>query len=62
MSKFDANFREEMKKKLGMELLGAVSVDSGPPILKERTTALLPGVKFAVIFGKEMYRVIRMIL
>ena len=56
MSKFDANFREEIKKKLGVELLGVASVDSGPPILKERTAALLPGAKSVVVFAKEMYR------
>jgi epoxyqueuosine reductase len=56
MSKFDDNFREEMIKKLGVELLGAASVDSGSPILKERTCALLPGAKSVVVFGKEMYK------
>jgi epoxyqueuosine reductase len=56
MIKFDANFREEMKKKLGVELFGSASVDSAPPILKERTAALLPGAKSVVILGKEIFR------
>jgi len=56
MGKFDANFREEIKKKLGLELLGVASVDSGPRALKERTAALLPGAKSVVVFAKEMYR------
>jgi len=56
MGKFDANFREEIKKKLVLELLGVASVDSGPRALKERTAALLPGAKSVVVFAKEMYR------
>ncbi len=56
MGKFDANFREEIKRRLGVELLGVASVESGPPALKERTSALLPGAKSVVVFAKEMYR------
>ncbi len=56
MSTFNAEFRDEMKQKLGVELLGAASVDTGTAILKEKATALLPGAKSVLVFAKEMYR------
>jgi epoxyqueuosine reductase QueG len=46
-----------MKQKLDVDLLGAASVEkSGARELKERATALLPGAKSAVVFGKEIFK------
>ncbi len=56
MTTFNAEFREEMKQKLGVELLGAASVETGTPILKEKATTLLPGAKSVLVFAKEIYR------
>ncbi len=57
MEKFGRNFREEMKRKLDVELLGVASIEgSGSKELKERAASLLPGAKAVVVFGKEMQR------
>ncbi len=57
MSKFDSSFREEMRKKLDVELLGIASVErSGSRELEKRAAALLPGAKAVVVLGKEIFR------
>ena len=57
MIKFDQSFLQDMKEKLDVELLGVASVaGSAPAQLKDKATALLPGVRSAVVVGKEIYR------
>ena len=57
MGKFDRQFMQEMKSKLGVELLGVASVEtSGSEELRDRATALLPGAKSVVVLGKEVYK------
>ena len=57
MSKFDASFLEEMKKKLDVQLLGVASIaTSNSKELRERANSLLPAAKSVVVLAKEMYR------
>jgi epoxyqueuosine reductase len=57
MIKFDRSFLQKMKEKLDVELLGVASLEGSVPAeLKDKATALLPGVKSAVVVGKEIYR------
>ena len=57
MREYDQRFVEEMKGKLGVELLGvAVIGPSTPVLLREQAQALLPGAKSVFVFAKEIYR------
>jgi epoxyqueuosine reductase len=57
MARLDRFFVEEMKKKLDVELLGVVSVEkSNSSELKKRASAILPGAKSVVVFGKEVFK------
>ncbi len=57
MGKFDQNFIKEMKSKLDVELLGAVSIEtSKSEELKSRAALLLPGAKSVAVLGKELYK------
>ncbi len=55
--RYDGGFVGEMKARVDVELIGAVSIEaSGSEELKERTSALLPGAKSVVVPGKETYK------
>jgi len=57
MNKFGENFREEIKKKLGVELLGVASVDTSPsPELRNQALSLLPSAKSVAVLGKEIFK------
>ena len=57
MKRIDANFLQEMKKKLDVELLGVVSMESSNvQELKKQAAALLPRVQSVVVFGKEVFK------
>ena len=57
MKKIDANFLQEMKRKLDVELIGVVSMErSDVQELKKQAVALLPGVRSVVVFGKEVFK------
>ena len=57
MRKFDQQSLQELKGKLGVDLMGVASVEKTTSReLKERTTALLPGAKSVVVLGKEIYK------
>ncbi len=57
MTKFDQSFVQNMKEKLGVELLGVVSIEASTPAeLKRRAAPLLPGVRSVVVVGKEIYK------
>ena len=48
-----------MKRKLDVELLGAVSIEtSTSKELKGWADSLLPGAKSVVVFGKEVYKAV----
>ena len=55
MKTFDRGFLQEMKKKLGVDLIGAASVDRSPE-LKDKAAPFLPTAKSVVVFAKETYR------
>jgi epoxyqueuosine reductase len=55
MAKFDQKFLEEMKKKLGVELLGVASVNASKE-LKKQAGGLLPGARSVVVLGKEVFK------
>lgn len=57
MRKFDQHFIQEMKSKLGVELIGVASIEtSASKELKDRATSFLPGVKSVIVVGKEIYK------
>ena len=57
MSKFGQHFIQEMKSKLGVELIGVISIEtSTSKELKDRATSLLPGAKSVMVVGKEIYK------
>ncbi len=57
MKTFEWKFMEGMKNRLGVELLGVVSVDqSAPQELRDKATSLLPRVKSVVVIGKELFK------
>jgi epoxyqueuosine reductase QueG len=57
METFDWDFMEEMKPKLGVDVIGVASVElPTPQRLKGMADSLLPGVKSMVVLGKEMYK------
>ncbi len=57
MKKFGRKFIEEMKDRLGVDLLGATALtESSPVLLKEQAQELLPGAKSVLVFAKEMYK------
>lgn len=56
-TKFNSFFREEMKKKLELELLGFANLDEKTPLeLKRQALALLPGSKSILVLGKEIFK------
>ncbi len=57
MKRIDANFLQEMKKKLDVDLLGVVSMESSNvQELKKQAAALLPQVQSVIVFGKEVFK------
>jgi len=57
MKKFDRKFVDEMREKLGVDLLAAAALtESSPALLKEQAWGLLPGAKSVLVFAKEMYK------
>jgi len=57
MRVYGQRFVEEMKGKLGVELLGVATItQSTPVLLREQAQSLLPGAKSVFVFAKEMYR------
>ena len=57
MAKYDENFMEEIKKKMELELLGVVPIEtSSPKKLKEQAYALLPSARFVLVLGKEILK------
>ena len=57
MSKFGQHFIQEMKSKLGVELIGVISIEiSTSKEFKDRATSLLPGAKSVMVVGKEIYK------
>lgn len=55
VKEFDLDFIREMKDELQVELIGAASVEVSKE-LEDRASALLPGVRSVVVFGKEIYK------
>ncbi len=54
---FDAAFRQKMREKLEVELLGVASIDEKtPPEIKNQAAALLPGAKSVIVMGKEIFK------
>lgn len=57
MREFGQHFIQEMKSKLGVELIGVASIEtSSSKELKDGATSLLPGVKSVIVVGKEIYK------
>ena len=52
---YNKDFIQEMKEKLDVEMIGVASVGASKE-LRERATALLPGSRSVVVFGKEIYK------
>ncbi len=55
MKKYDQKFLSEIKKKLDVEILGVASVNASKD-LKKQADGLLPGAKFVVVLGKEVFK------
>jgi epoxyqueuosine reductase QueG len=57
MRTFDQQSMQEMKEKLGVDLMGVVSVEkSTSRELRERSVSLLPGAASVLVLGKEIYK------
>jgi epoxyqueuosine reductase len=57
MRTFGQDFFQEMKSKMGIELIGVASIEtSAARELKARGISLLPGVKSVIVLGKEIYK------
>jgi len=57
MGKYDENFQEETRKKLGVEILGVASVETAPSSeLKKQALSLLPSAKSVAVLGKEVFK------
>ncbi len=57
MRKFDQQSLQELKGKLGVDLMGVASLEkTASTELKERATSLLPGATAVVVLGKEIYK------
>lgn len=57
MAKFNSSFREEVKKKLDVELLSFAAIDERTPLgIKKQAVSLLPNVKSIVVLGKEIFK------
>jgi len=53
---YDSTFRQKMREKLEVELLGVASIDEKtPPEIKNQAAALLPGAKSVIVLGKEIF-------
>lgn len=57
MRTFGHDLFQEMKSKLGIELMGVASIETlSTKEMKDRATSLLPGVKSVIVVGKEIFK------